>query len=257
MLFAHFQGEKRDRDIVVERRVLRDVENESGFSHRWAGGDDDEVRPLETCRQLVEIFEAACDTRNRSAAALDLLDPFHRRPQQLFDARESFGAAALVDLEDLVLCFVEQLGGGGARLKSFRHDRSRDFDQPSSERFLTNDLGVILDVGGSWNGVDEKSDVIFATARFERAGPGQLLGQSERIYYIAALGEGEHRAINPPMPLSIEHRVVEEFGSTQNGVRIHEHRRQHRLLRVFGVRRPAILVRVTDGCCYREFYGRA
>ena len=69
---------------------------------------------METCGQFVEILESTRNTCNRSAATLNLFDPFHGGPQQLLDAREALGASTLIDLEDLVLGFVEQLGGGRA-----------------------------------------------------------------------------------------------------------------------------------------------
>ena len=33
LLLAHFEREERDRHVVVERCILRDVENERGLSH--------------------------------------------------------------------------------------------------------------------------------------------------------------------------------------------------------------------------------
>ncbi len=257
LLLAHFQREKRDGNIVVECGVLSDVEHEGGLSHRGTGGDDDEIGRLETCRKVVEVLEPTPDARNRTASTLDLLDPLHRRPEELLDAHEAFRPATLIDLEDLVLGFIQQLGGWRGGLEGLRNNRCGNFDQASSERLLANDLGVVLDVCRGGNRVDEKSDVILAAARLEGPSALQLLGERERIYYITALRQRDHRAKDSPVALAIEHRVIEEFRRAQNCVGIHEHRRQHRLLRVFGVRWPSILVGVTNGRRYREFYGRA
>ena len=162
-------------------------------------------------------------------------------------------------LTSKILCSASSSSSvaGARRLERFGDDRRRDFDQSAAKRLLANDLGVVLDVRRCRHGVDEKSDVVLAAARLEGARPRELLGERERIDYIASLGEGDHRAKNPPMALAVEHRVVEEFRRAQNGVGIHEHCRQNRLLRVFGVGRPAILVWVTRVGRYREFYGRA
>src|SRR5947209_8195733 len=115
-------SEKNATGTLLSSAALRDVEHESRLSHRRSRGDDDQIRWLETCRHFVEILESACDTRNRTTATLDLFDPLHRRPKQLLDARETFRAAALIDLEDSMLGCVEQLGRRRARLESFRHD---------------------------------------------------------------------------------------------------------------------------------------
>src|SRR4029079_13087716 len=138
-------------------------------------------------------------------AALDLLDALHRRPKQLLDAGESFRAPALVDLEDLVLGFVEELGGRRARLESLGDDGGGNFDQPAPKRLLTHDSRVVLDVGRGGNGVDEKADVILATARFQRACSLQLLRECQRVDYIATLRECDHRPKNPTVSLAIEH----------------------------------------------------
>ena len=73
--------------LLLDRRVLRDVERERRLSHRRTRRDDDEVRRLEARRHLVEIAEAARDAGDRLAAALERLDALHRRPEQLLDAR--------------------------------------------------------------------------------------------------------------------------------------------------------------------------
>src|SRR6185437_3948369 len=112
--------------------------------------------------------------------------------------------------ENLVLRFVEQLRGGRSRLERLGDDSRGDFDEAAPQRFFPNDFGVVFDVGRGGHRVDQEADVILASARLERAGPGKLLGERERIYYITTLGQGEHRPINPAVPLSIEHGVVEE-----------------------------------------------
>ena len=72
-----------------------------------------------------------------------------------------------------------------------------------------------------------------AGTRLQRGGALELLGESERIYDIAALGESQHGAVNPAVPLPIEHCVVKELRRAQYRVGVHEHRRQNRLLRIF------------------------
>src|SRR3954447_19063235 len=102
--------------------MLRDVQHERRFSHRRTRGDDDEIRRLEARRELIEVVEATRHARDRLAAALKRLDTLHRRPHQLLDACEAASTLLLADLEDLLLGFIEQLGGLRPALERLAHD---------------------------------------------------------------------------------------------------------------------------------------
>ena len=140
------------------------------------------------------------------------------------------------------------------------HDRRRDLDQPAQDRLLAHDLRVVLDVRRRRHGVDEEADVVLAAGAFEIAAALKLVRERERIDDASALGDPDHRAEDPAVALGVEHRVVDEFDRAENRVLVDQHRRQHRLLGVLGVRRTPIAVRVTRRrVCwsYREFDGRA
>jgi hypothetical protein len=92
------------------------------------------------------------------------LDALHRGPHELLDAREPASPLLLADLEDPLLCLVEQLGGLGAPLERLADDRRRDLDQAPEERLFANDARVELDVGGRRDRVDEERDVLLAAA---------------------------------------------------------------------------------------------
>src|SRR5690606_897238 len=98
-LLAHLQREEGDRLLRADGRVLRDVEGERRLPHGGTGGDDDQVAPLETRGEVVQVGEAgryAGDRRTRLRQDLDLL---HRRPEQLLDPYEAAPFVGLRDLE--------------------------------------------------------------------------------------------------------------------------------------------------------------
>ena len=256
---THFEREERNRNIVLDGRVLRDVEHERGLSHRRSRRDDDEVGRLETRRQLIHVLESARHTGDGLATALERFDALHRRPEELLDAGEPFLAALLRDLEDLVLGVVEQLGRLQAAFERLGNDRRRHFDEAAEECLLADDARVILDVRRRRHGVDEEADVVLAARRVELTAPLELIRKRERIDDLAALGKGGHRAIDAAVPLAVEHSVVDGLDDARDGVRVHEHGREHRLLGVLRVRRPPIAVRITPEVrgCYRVFDGRA
>jgi hypothetical protein len=98
---------------------------------------------------------------------------------------------------------------------------------------------VVLDICRGGNGIHEEGDVILASARLKLSPAGELLAQCERIDYIAALRERDHRAEDATVAFAKEHRVVHDFVDAIDCIAVHEHGRQNRLLRIFGVRWPS------------------
>src|SRR6267378_219158 len=94
-VLRHFDREEGYACVVLDRGVLDDVQRQRRFSHRWPGGDNDQIGTLEPSRQTIEIDEPAGDPGHGPGARLELLDPLHGRPDQLFDTDEFLGAAEL------------------------------------------------------------------------------------------------------------------------------------------------------------------
>ena len=114
-----------------------------------------------------------------------------------------------------------------AALERLGDDRRRDFDQPAQDRLLADDLRVVLDVRRRRHRVDEKADVVLA-ARAPRARRARLSSsdERERIDDAAALGDRDHRAEDPAMPLRVEHRVVDVLDRAHHRVLVDQHRRR-------------------------------
>jgi hypothetical protein len=237
--------------------MLRDVEHERGFSHRRARRDDHEVGRLEARRQLVEIVESTGHAGDGLAAALERLDPLHRRPHELLDAGEAAGALLLTDLEDPLLGLIEQLRRLRPSLERLGDDLRRDLDEVPEQRLLTHDARVKLHVGRRRNRVDQERDVFLATAGGELAAPFELIRERQRIGNGSSLRDRDERAENPPMPLRVEHRVIDVLGRAHDGVAVHEHGGEHGLLGVFRIRRTPFAVGVTPLRRDRVLDGRA
>src|SRR2546429_8947994 len=63
-LARHFQREDPDCLLIENGGVLRDVHRECSFTHRGAGGDDDQVGTLQSAGDLVEIGIVGCESRD-------------------------------------------------------------------------------------------------------------------------------------------------------------------------------------------------
>ena len=184
-----------------------------------------EIRGLEPGGDVIEIGESARYPGDALAAPGQRLDALHRRPEQLLDAGEVDAARRLPELQNPVLGRVEQLGGRGPPLKRLAHDPRGDLDEPPQERLFAHDAGVILDVGGGGDGVDEERDIVTTTGRLELSAPRQLFRQRQGIDHVPSLGERQHGPEDPPVVLPVEHGVVDNLGRPHHGVGVDHHRR--------------------------------
>ena len=171
---------------------MRHVQTQRGFSHRWPGGDNDQISTLEARREAVEIGEATRHAGDGARARLQLLDPLHRRPDELLDANELFGTAKLRHLEHPVLGVVEHLARRAVAFVDVLDDAGRGLHETAQHRLVADDFGVVVDVRGCRDDVDQRRDVFHAAGSVEIAAPAQLVAQRDGIDDVAALGQGQH-----------------------------------------------------------------
>jgi hypothetical protein len=230
LLLRHLEREDGDPDRMLDGRVLHDVQRERGLTHRGTARDDHEVAALQPRREAIEIQEPRCHARERAVAGMELLDPLHRRPDQLLQAYELFRTPQLSHLEHAVLGVVEHLGGGAATLVGILDDRRGGLDQPPQHRLVTHDPRVVLDVRRGRHHVDQPAQVLHPAGPVEIAAAQQLIAQRHGVDHIAALGERHHGAEQEAVSLAVEHRVVDQLGGLQGRVLVEQHRAEHRLL---------------------------
>ena len=209
---------------MLDRGVLDDVQGQRRLSHRWPGGDNDQIGALETCRETVEIGETARHAGDRARPRLELLDPLHGRPDELFDTNELLGTAELRHLEHPVLGVVEHLSRGPVSFVDVLDDSGRGVHQPAQHRLVADDLGVVVDVRGGRDDVDQCRDVLHPAGTIEVAAPAQLVAQRDGIDDVAALGQREHRPEQQAMALLVEHCVVQDLGGLERRILVEQHR---------------------------------
>src|SRR6267143_852144 len=230
LILRHLQRKEGDAGVVLDRGVLHDVQRERRLAHGWTRGDDDEIGALEASRVAIQIDESARDPSQRACARLELLDPLHRRPDQLLDPDELLGAPELGHLKDAVLRIVEHFSGGTVALVDVLDDAGGRLDEPAQHRLVAHDPGVVVDVVGGGDDIDERRDVFHPTRAVQAAPARQLIAQRHWIDDVAALGQRQHRAEQQPMPFPVEHRVVQDFSGFERCVLVEHHGAEDGLL---------------------------
>ena len=108
---------------------------------------------------MIEIFKPGGNARDQfflfeeffkglKTALDDLPDGIERGPHPVFG-----------DLKDGLLCLIEKALHILPILITLGDDVRGGFDQFSKDRLFFDDPGIILDIGGSGDGIDERGDV--------------------------------------------------------------------------------------------------
>ena len=122
-------------------------------------------------------------------------------------AHEAGLDAVVGDREDRALGLVENEVGILIGFVGVRQNLVRREDQVAKRRLLLDDAGVVLDVGGARDAVDERGDVGGAADFVEIADAIERLLQRDQIDRLAALGELDHPLEDAAMRVAEERRA--------------------------------------------------
>src|SRR3954463_16351767 len=89
--------------------MVRDLEREGALTHRGPGGEDHEVRGLETGGELVEVLEAAGEPGDVGAGLVEVADPLEGLDERVLEEDELAVGAPLGELEDELLRASDEL----------------------------------------------------------------------------------------------------------------------------------------------------
>src|SRR5205814_9036306 len=99
LYLSHLLAEDRDRLLLADLRVLRDVQRQAGLSHARTGGQDDEVRRLKAAEQRVQLCEPGRDAQDLAAVLVQVFEPVVRLAEEGGQGLEAADRPALADLE--------------------------------------------------------------------------------------------------------------------------------------------------------------
>ena len=237
LLPGHLQVEDRNRTMLLDRDVARDIQSEACLSHAGAGSHNDEVGFVEPGRDLVEGADPRRDPDKLIALiGGELIEHFIVAREHLLDRDQAAGLLALPDIVNPLLRRVQKHGRFGSRIHRLIHNLPGRFDQGADIAFFPDDAGIMRDIGNGRDnlGKPQQIGLPFLTGK-KRLRFESLENRDE----VDELGFHELRGHDP------ENRLV--FGQIKmfrtqhvrhlvDAVRLHENGAEHRLLGLQAVR---------------------
>ena len=108
--------------MLIDGRVVADVQRERRFAHARPGGQDDELLGLKPAGDVIEIEEARGDAGDGVSRLGPRADPVHRLVDNVLELEGVAPGLVLGDAEDLPLGRFQQLLGGEEVRVAFAKD---------------------------------------------------------------------------------------------------------------------------------------
>ena len=240
LLLAHLEAEDADTLLLVDRRMLGDVEREARLADAGASRDDDEVALLEARRQRIEVGEAGPYAADLPAVGVQIVEPVVRLVEERLKAVEARVDPLLADGEELGLRPVDGLLDLGRILVADPGDPPGRADEVSQDRLALDDPGVLDGVDRGGGLVREAREVGPSTDRLELFAPLERLRDGDDVDWLAALEQLEDRREDRAVRLAVEVRRTQELRDLDDGVAVDEDGAEHGLLGLEALRGQAV-----------------
>src|SRR6202041_3513461 len=141
---AHFQAEDGHDGIVVDRRVLSNVDGEGGFAHRRAGGDDDQFVLLQAAGHAVKLGEVGGQTGDFAALLIKVVNGAKRVLDDLVQRLKALRNALLGYFEQPAFSLVQHADGRLALVGGTGDGHRADAHQLAQQALVLDDPDVLF-----------------------------------------------------------------------------------------------------------------
>jgi hypothetical protein len=226
----HLEREHGRRHLGADGEVRGHAEAEARLAHARAGGDDDQVSRLEAGGEPVEVAEAGGRPGDVRAGLVEGRDPLEAVLQQLLDVAELARHARLREVEDDLLCAVDEVVGLAGPLPAQLGDFAARPNQPAERRHLAHDARVVAGVGA--RGTSAASSWMRTRPPAASSSPRS---SSSSTSVIASTGspfrvQRQRRAVDDRVALAVEVARVQDFADRPDRAGGEHHRAENRLL---------------------------
>ena len=188
--WAH-QSHRRPPERGWQRRVQRQRLADGG-----PGRDDDHLPGVQAVGERVQVGEPGGHAGDAAAVRADRLDLLERARHDLRQRVIVLGEPPVGDGEHLGLRPVHELVGLAVAGVAELHDPGAGLHQPPQDRALPHDPRVVAGVGRGRHGRDQRVQVRRAADAAELTAPAQLVGDRDRVCWLAARIQVEDRLVH-------------------------------------------------------------
>ena len=162
---------------------------------------------------FVQIGVVGGQAGDALAALQQRIDRSERLLDDLLHAHEAAADALLGELQDGGFGVVENFFGGIALVGGAGDGGIGGVNQSAQQRFVADNLDVVLDAGPVGDAIDQAGDVADIADRFEFLVPVELLDQRDHVDRPGGLGQIHHARINAAVGVEREVFRLEMLGS--------------------------------------------
>ena len=158
---GHFQGEEEDAVVaaVAGGDVVGEVLGEGGFTHGWAGANDDEIAFLEAGGFVIKVAETGFETAQSAFVAVEFFNAIIGIHQQLTEGGIVGFDGLVRDGEELFLGGAQEFGDVGSAVVGGGGDVGAGANQTAAQSGLSYDVGVGVKMGGGGDEVGKFGEV--------------------------------------------------------------------------------------------------
>jgi hypothetical protein len=196
---GHFEAEDGDGKAGANGDIFGQIERESGFSLRWARGENDQFGRLQAGEELVEFAVAGGDAGDAFAFAENFLEAFEIVTDDIFDRDETGFDAIFGEGKDLGFGAVEDGIGPVFAIESVLLNFVRGVNEITEHRLFLDDAGVMLDVGNARDAIHQRGKIGRAAGGFEFTATMEFFAESDEINGMLGFAEGDHLVENVAM----------------------------------------------------------
>ena len=203
-LTRHFQRKHTYNFLIFDSCVLRNVHGKCGFAHRWPRRDDHQIGTLQAAGHFIQIRIVS----RQSGDPLTALQQGVNRAKRLFDnflhTHEAAPDTFLGKLKNGSFGVIKDFLRGISLLAGTHYSGIGCMNQSPQQRFVANDLDVMLNAGPVGNSVHQTGDITNVSDRLQFFAAIQLFHQRNHVDWPRRLGQIDHTCVDTPMRIERE-----------------------------------------------------
>ena len=230
LFLRHFQTKYSSRTPLLDGHMLGDSQGQRSLPHGGPSRDHDQIGGLQPGGHIIKLRKPGGHTGNPFLLFVQTLNRFKTTLNDLFNRHKGWLDLLLRYTKDATLGRIQQILDPPAVIIALTHDLGGDRYQITKDRLFMDDPGMLTNIRGRGNAVDQCRKVSGPTHRLQFILPSQVIGNGNQIHRFVPLIQIQNGRENLPVGFTIEIIFRDEFQGFVKGRIVDEHGPQYRLL---------------------------